>query len=257
MSESSNRSVSHGMLGTLRSDLDEAPDIHPAFVALSAAFQSVRLAYTEGRISGEYAATIMKDLRLDGSDGSTWTIGATSTRWYRRRPAAGWELCSDPEGVVPVVDDPQRVTDGIMDRIKAGTSVPKAKEIAESAVIAPSPVQAQVAVTPSVIAGGREDADWLFSEWEASPTPLASPGTPTAVGSLGLPENIPSSWTPENGLDDAIGTLTGAAVIPVERAASRALDALDEEDPAVDADAYGSGIDAVLPESYFLPSGDE
>ena len=112
-----------GLLGTLRSELDEddGGGLHPNFEILAGLVVAVRTAFTSFRINPAQAAELCARLRLKGRDGNEWTIGATSGSWYRRRIGETvWQKSPLPINVVPVDGEaPSWLTDGIAGDILA------------------------------------------------------------------------------------------------------------------------------------------
>lgn len=251
MDKTPRRNVTQGMLGTLRSELDDAPELTMPFQALEAGVQSVRLSFLEGKISAEHAANVLRELKLTDHEGNEWTIGATSTRWFRRVPGTQWQLAGYPERVSPAGEEPRWVRAGVAEMLIVAKEQPDADTVIDSAPVPLAATFAPVAASPS---GMRDDADWLFSEWESNPTPLAKPGPVTLVGGVGLPGETLTSWEPTTGLAEAIGPLTPMVVDPT----AREKDALDDDaaSPDVQADAYARPDDRDafrLPEEFFRP----
>ena len=264
MSEPTRRNVALGPLGSLRSELDDTPELDPSFQSLEICFQAARLAYMEGRLSAPDVASLLQELRLTGSDGAEWTLGATSTRWYRRTTGGRWQAWAAPIGLNATTDPlPDWVRAGIMDRIQLLTappvaSTPSTTTPAPESAPRPTPDVITSPVSPqrkSHSTSSREDADWLLAEWEASPAPLSGVGAPAQVGTLGLPEQVPASWQPETGLNELIGSPDVS--VPAERDLGRTLDALDDDGRDVDADAYTPGQRSRLPEDFFLSPDDK
>jgi hypothetical protein len=77
-------------LGTLRSELDE-PEVLPAVMAsIFAEYIELRQRYDEGITSEAEFSQELKGLIFIDKAGDEWTLGASSTRWYRRRPGGHW-----------------------------------------------------------------------------------------------------------------------------------------------------------------------
>jgi hypothetical protein len=175
-----------GMLGTLRSELDESDSgIDPGFETLSSLAGSVRTAFLAFRIGPTQAARIFATLRLQASDGNEWTVGPTSGTWYtRRRGETTWRKASMPIGITPV-DNPNWLQTGIAAQLQAAETEAQAESEAAEAERDETPIDpfSQGALNPfqrkdlgSEIDGiapgaprtaaGGEDVDWIFEEWE-------------------------------------------------------------------------------------------
>jgi hypothetical protein len=77
-------------LGTLRSELDE-PEVLPAVMeAIFEEYLELRHGYDEGTTSEAEFSLQLKSLIFIDRAGDEWTLGASSTRWYRRRPGGHW-----------------------------------------------------------------------------------------------------------------------------------------------------------------------
>jgi len=122
-----------GLLGTLRSELDEddGGGLHPSFEVLAGLIVTVRTAFTSFRIGPSAAAELCARLRLSGRDGNEWTVGATSGSWYRRRVGETvWQKSPMPLNVIPVEGEPPSwLVEGIAADI--GAAEKAAKDAAE------------------------------------------------------------------------------------------------------------------------------
>lgn len=245
------------ILGTLRSEFDDDDStLHPEFETLSTLVSSVRSAYLAFRLTPEQAATICADLRLNGSDGNEWTVGATSGAWFRRRVGErAWTKTSMPLDVEPVYDSaPSWLQEGIGGRLLVAEKQARepvrverdeADETAtERGVINPfqrkdTGVETITVVAPRssaqprpVVAG--DDADWLFEEWaELDRGPVVSRPQ--------LPTNLPEDLQADRQLAETID----AQAPPAPRAGS---------ERSGDAPVERSG--SVNPEDFFLRPGD-
>lgn len=214
-----------GVLGTLRSEFDiDQTELSAEFVALEQLTQQVREAFLQGRASEMGAAELLRELRLPGDDGATWTIGATSGNWYRRDEVARvWELAAPPEGVRMVGARPSWLDDGVDGRLAALMSQAPQQEpdavpepVSSTAVaLSADPVAERVAAnleTPT----GEEDLGWLYDEWGVAP--LAAPAGPAPmVGGVLMPDDVPVAWTAQNSVDLAVAEITGEIDAPAPR----------------------------------------
>ncbi len=78
--------------GTLRSEFDEPPMLPEELDALFARFLNLRHRYYNYELSGEEFGTELSRLVYTDASGAQWTVGASSSRWYRRRPGGVWML---------------------------------------------------------------------------------------------------------------------------------------------------------------------
>jgi hypothetical protein len=248
---------SAGPLGALRSELDEGSDIAAAFTMLESCANAVRYAYVTRKITPTAAAELFASLRLTGNDGATWTIGASSSSWYRKT-GARWEPSAPPFGIESAGALPVWAQAGIGGLISAAEqqmaaaqqqAAPSAENATET--IAMTTTVATVVKKPATpasvtIAGTEEDMDWVLSEW-SNPSAPAPMRTERAVGSVGLPERIPAAWEPSQAVDDAVDALSSPSANLAERvgATDTYRDALDEE-PSTH----------TLPQDFFLPPED-
>lgn len=84
--------------GTLRSELDEPAELHPAFAEMATAIDALRRRYEDGEITRLEFAVALNDAKVAQPDGSVWTVGASTQQWYRRFPGSGrWEPALPPE----------------------------------------------------------------------------------------------------------------------------------------------------------------
>lgn len=70
--------------GTLQSELDEPADIADEFVVLHSELRQLRLSYDRAEITANAYATALHENLLRGSDGSIWSVGADSERWFKK-----------------------------------------------------------------------------------------------------------------------------------------------------------------------------
>lgn len=240
-----NRDLPKSVFGTLKSELDESPDISPEFLALEAGVQAVRLAYMDGKISAEHAGAILRDLKLIDVNDCTWTIGATSTRWYRKVKGGAWELSVHPENVALGRDIPEWVNTGVYEIISRYTGKGEKKEERKLAPVnlLPKPV----------IPNSDSDRDWLFEEWETEVKPAMSESALISEYSNDNLSDVPRSWSSDSALDEKIGINND--VMPASRE-DRIADALDTENPLTASAPTTPENDFTLPEDYFLKDDD-
>lgn len=72
--------------GTLRSELDEPEDLPAPFVAVLENFGAIHQRYLSYDMTEEEFGAALKTLVFVDLEGYSWTIGASSSRWYRRAP---------------------------------------------------------------------------------------------------------------------------------------------------------------------------
>lgn len=86
-------------LGSLRSEFDDDLVLDSSFEKLLIEFEKVRLAYINHKLNDIDAANLFKKLSITASDGSEWTLGASTKRWFRRFSGSMWEYSPAPNGV--------------------------------------------------------------------------------------------------------------------------------------------------------------
>lgn len=85
--EASKPAVSGTFLGALRSELDE-PDVIPAgFLRLSKYIEEALKMYVDHRISRHDLALRLQTLHCKDDSGGEWTLGTSTSTWYRRQGA--------------------------------------------------------------------------------------------------------------------------------------------------------------------------
>lgn len=147
-------------LGSLRSEFDEEVPLHPAFSTLLAASGAVRGAYLNGRLGGEDAAAAFAELRLVGSDGAEWTIGATSGRWYRRVTGGSWVPADVPaELAASDAASPRWLTESVSVLLEGRTRP-------ETPAAAPDRVVERPVLPLPELPDPDEEVDWLLSQWK-------------------------------------------------------------------------------------------
>lgn len=85
--------VLHGMLV---SELDEPTRIPAEFEALLDAYSLARERYIEGVYTQVEYAQALQQLRLTDANGTEWTLGADTGRWFMRLPGSMWEPAVPP-----------------------------------------------------------------------------------------------------------------------------------------------------------------
>lgn len=89
-------------LGTLRSEFDTAEELAEGWSALATAAEAVKLAYLRRDLTPEQTAEALAQLRLLDTNGSEWTVGATTGEWYRKNPGGTqWMKAPPPSVVMP------------------------------------------------------------------------------------------------------------------------------------------------------------
>lgn len=241
-----NKDVSKSVFGTLRSELDESPDIAPEFLALEAGVQAVRLAFMESKLTADHAGAILRDLKLTDTNDYQWTIGATSTRWYRKVLGGTWEVAGYPENVVVKGAVPEWVQTGVYEIINQFTEKKNVKPEASA-----TPINLLPKVESS---SGVEDRDWLFSEWETDVKPAESERSISDALQKATINDVPEAWKSSTALNDKL-SINGIAV-PLGRE-EKIVDALDDEDNLTNSEPVSPpGGDFMLPEDYFLKDND-
>jgi predicted DNA-binding transcriptional regulator AlpA len=242
-----NKDVSKSVFGTLRSELDESPDISHEFLALEAGVQAVRLAYMEGKLTAEHAGAILKDLKLIDNTECTWTIGATSTRWYRKIKGGLWEVSGYPENVQLGMDAPAWVSSGVYEIINQFTDKKKDQSEAKASPISLLPKIENV--------NSDEDRDWLFSEWDTVVKPAESEASLMSNIRNSDLNDVPDSWKSNSSLMDKLSI--DNSKVPSDRD-HKFTDALDEEESVLtnSEPVEGPNNDFMLPEDYFLKDDD-
>ncbi len=83
--------------GVLRSELDEPAKLPQAFEQLIEEVGKARHAFERGDLTKVQLAEVLRNLRVVGPDGTEWTMGASSGRWYRRPVGGTWVPSLPPE----------------------------------------------------------------------------------------------------------------------------------------------------------------
>jgi len=252
-------------LGALRSELDEGADIASEFAMLESCAQALRHAYNQKRLTPAAAAELFASLRLEGDDGATWTVGASSNSWYRRTSNGSWRDVVAPFGVSHTGVRPSWVDLGIGGLITqaelayaqsnlvttndSSESESKGTSVTES-ITSGSPTNSSAVSTGLSMSG---DVDWVFEEWD-KPTAPAPMRREAAIGKVDLPEQVPNTWRADLSLDEQLTTISGTPRIPAGRVeqGSKYMDALDEE---MEFDEV-SRDNFATPQDFFLPPED-
>jgi hypothetical protein len=239
-----------GLLGTLRSELDEGSDLDWAFGSLEASVSAVRAAYLSHRLPPHMAAMLLTELRLNGSDGAEWTVGATSGNWWRKT-GGQWEVVGAPEGIRVVGDVPSWVANGIGKEIAASETAARAAFGGdEPVVVAPAPIVVTPMNKPER-ATVEDEISWLLQEWDNGPSALPQAPAVPKIGGTEMPGSVPALFQPAAGLDLTIDALTGQTPPPVPRAASNVDKMIsDVEDHSTYRQTERDGF--VLPQEFFL-----
>lgn len=193
-------------LGSLKSELDESEDaLHPYFVALNSAADTVRANYVNWKLRSTAAAQLFQLLKITDIDGREWTVGAVTGGWFRRDGAkSAWMASMPPTGVTPSVNNvPSWYSKGInnlvLEYIADENAVmqedmetkERAEERRDGGLAVANPFQTKevkgLTVEGEVRKSTAGDTDWLFEEWENSSgtvthradDPVASPQTDT------------------------------------------------------------------------------
>lgn len=256
-----------GMLGTLRSELDDESDLDPIFVSMQLAHNAVINAYGAQKISSHAAGMILKDLKLKGTDGYYWTIGASTRSWYKRldKESGTWETATEPEGVSLDGEAPFWYVRGVaslISEISQLDSQVKAEEEKDDLV-----------KESETYEEAEEDLDWIFDEWDRGVEVAELESPVKTVGTMGLPENMPSTMDPD---EDLTNSLQGPDFYPHERVSGEIFDALDEQeqefagmdnelednDPSAEVQRVEVDVDGLIGtktsklEDYFIPYED-
>lgn len=83
-------------LGVLRSEFDQNRSVAQPFVDVADVVGELVGAYSRSLLEQDVTYRALALLRLVDESGSEWTLGATTRRWYRRRPAAVWRVAAPP-----------------------------------------------------------------------------------------------------------------------------------------------------------------
>jgi hypothetical protein len=83
--------------GVLRSELDEPEKLPRAFEQLIEEIGKARHAFERGDLTKVQLAEVLRNLRVVGPDGTEWTMGSSSGRWYRRPVGGTWVPSLPPE----------------------------------------------------------------------------------------------------------------------------------------------------------------
>lgn len=174
-------------LGSLRSELDDGEDaLHPCFVALNSAADTIRVNYISWKLRSPAAAQLFQSLKIIDIDGREWTVGAVTGGWFRRDGAKStWIASMPPTGVTPnLANAPAWYSKGIVNLVAEyladeGTLLREDSDIRESdslktegglAMVNPfqSKEVTRLNVGEEIRNATASDTDWLFEEWENS-----------------------------------------------------------------------------------------
>jgi len=86
-------------LGTLRSEFDEPTHLEEPFRKILSGYNDLLEKYLEGEIDGHAFGDGMKDLIWVDGTGASWSIGASSGRWYRRGAGETRWVATPPDAV--------------------------------------------------------------------------------------------------------------------------------------------------------------
>lgn len=93
------------VVGILRSELDEPKNLPAPFLDLITQISQARHGYDTGSLTKNQYATVLRGLRIVGPDGTEWTMGATSGRWYCRPVGGAWVPSTPPSELSLATDD--------------------------------------------------------------------------------------------------------------------------------------------------------
>lgn len=192
-------------LGSLRSELDEGEEsLHPYFVSLNSAADTVRAHYIGWKLRSSAAAQLFQTLKVTDIDGREWTVGAVSGGWFRRDGAKStWTASMPPVGVTPNLSEvPVWYRDGVISLIAvyladASTVLQEDSDTRESGaassgLLAANPFQNMEGGKLDVGTETRNvttsDTDWLSEEWEN-----AQNNDQANLGTDKTPGHVPSS----------------------------------------------------------------
>jgi hypothetical protein len=85
-------------LGAFASEVNEPDVLAASFADLADVTELVVAAVRNGVLSEREGAEHLRALRLTDANGTLWTVGATSLRWYRKATGRSWKLAVPPEG---------------------------------------------------------------------------------------------------------------------------------------------------------------
>lgn len=221
MSELYDSDLELGMLGTLRSELDDETDLDPIFFSMQLAHNAVINAYGDQKINSHATGMILKELKIKGSDGNYWTIGASTKSWYKRNnPETGaWELATEPEGVRLDGDPPYWYVKGVGSLINEISQIEKDRESEQG--------KEELVKESESFEQEPEELEWIFDEWDKGITVAEIEPIQTVVGNVGLPEEVPAAWNPDLEMFTNIESLES---YPVGRSSDSVFDALDEQE---------------------------
>jgi len=256
-----------GMLGTLRSELDDETDLDPIFFSMQLAHNAVINAYGDQKINSHATGMILKELKIKGTDGNYWTIGASTKSWYKRKSGdeGVWEIAPEPEGIKLEGEPPYWYVKGVASLINEVSQIEKDIKANEN--------KEELVKESENFEQEPEELEWIFDEWDKGIT-VAEIETPQlVVGGVGLPEDVPSAWNPDADMFTNIDSLDSyPESYPAGRAGNSVLDALDEQvmefdlleesdtssEANLDSKSEGVDIDNLIAkvsklEDYFMP----
>ena len=101
----STQSTGEYVVGILRSELDEPKNLPGPFLDLITQIGQARHGYDTGSFTKSQYATLLRGLRIVGPDGTEWTMGATSGRWYCRPVGGAWVPSTPPSELSQVLSE--------------------------------------------------------------------------------------------------------------------------------------------------------
>lgn len=99
------QSTGEYVVGILRSELDEPKNLPGPFLDLITQISQARHGYDTGSLTKSQYATVLRGLRIVGPDGTEWTMGATSGRWYCRPVGGAWVPSTPPSELSLTTND--------------------------------------------------------------------------------------------------------------------------------------------------------
>ena len=83
-------------LGMLRSEYDAPDELPETFIGLANLTNQVIDRWMQHTLDAHTALTLLTHTILVSADGTQWTVGARSGRWYRRLPSGSWHIAAPP-----------------------------------------------------------------------------------------------------------------------------------------------------------------
>jgi hypothetical protein len=223
----------------LRSELDEPAVLPPAFSDLAAQVAHLQAEYESGRLTRSSLAEQLDQAKVVHTDGSQWTIGASSGQWYLKLAGGGgWQAALPPEGTDPAIAAPS-TPPGVLEPVSPlGTTTAPDMTAGTGEVTTPWPEVHGAASTQPLPALNNPSADLIDDDgvWDVNWETAGRAGTSY--------ENDVADWDTT--------TPPGHPVWGMAASGGDNLSRLDDlsSDPSVD-DGDGPDDDLDLPPEFF------